>query len=201
MVRDPLLMPQINVSFESCEPIPEHARLIMALRNDPVTLSISYHREPKVWDAFWQEYQTACFGDQVPPMFILDQGERTGFIRCRRAPHPNHLAGLTVDISINIGPGRRGKGLGQAALRAVKVHLSEHFAVDSIYAEVRQENGASYRAFLGTGFTDLGLAPKHIPDTGETCQIHRLIAELTSVFWRSRSVYVIAEAGSNWRVG
>jgi sialic acid synthase SpsE/RimJ/RimL family protein N-acetyltransferase len=193
-------MPQINVSFELCEPIPEHARLIMAWRNDPVTLSMSYHREPKVWEAFWQEYQTACSGDQLPPMFILDEGERAGFIRCRRAPHPNHLAGLTVDISINIGPGRRGKGLGQAALRAVKARLSEH-AVDSIYAEVRQENRASYRTFLATGFTDLGLAPKHIPDTGETCQIHRFVAELTPVFWRSRPVYVIAEAGSNWRVG
>jgi N-acetylneuraminate synthase len=173
----------------------------MAWRNDPVTLSMSYHREPKVWDAFWQEYQTACSGDQVPPMFILDEGERAGFIRCRRAPHPNHLAGLTVDISINIGLDRRGKGLGQAALRAVKAHLSAHFAVDSIYAEVRQENRASCRTFVGAGFTDLGLAPKHFLDTGENCQIHRFIAELTPFFWRSRPVYIIAEAGSNWRVG
>lgn len=201
MVRDPVFMPQDNVSFELCEPVPEHARLIMDWRNDPVTLSMSYHREPKVWEAFWQEYRITYFGDQVPPMFILDKGERAGFVRCRQAPHPNHLAGLTVDISINIRPGKREKGLGQAALRAVKAHLSKHFAVDSIYAEVRQENRASHRTFLGSGFTDLGLAPKHIPDTGETCQIHRFIAELSPVFWRSRPVYVIAEAGSNWRVG
>jgi sialic acid synthase SpsE/RimJ/RimL family protein N-acetyltransferase len=194
-------MPKINLSFEVCEPIAEHARLIMAWRNDPVTLSMSYHRQPKVWEAFWQEYQMVYFGDQVPPMFILDAGERVGFVRCRRVPHPNHLAGQTVDISINIAPPRRGEGLGQEALRALRAHLTQNYSVDSIYAEVRQENSASYRAFLGAGFTDLGLSAKHIPDTGETCQIRRFIAELSSVFWRSRRVYIIAEAGSNWRMG
>src|SRR5262249_28686098 len=72
---------------------------------------------------------------------------------------------------------------------------------DTIYAEVRQENNVSCRIFLDAGFTDLGLAAKHIPDTGETCQIRRFVVELTSVFWRSRPVYVIAEAGSNLRMG
>jgi sialic acid synthase SpsE/RimJ/RimL family protein N-acetyltransferase len=194
-------MPQASVSFELCEPVPEHAKLIMAWRNDPATLSMSYHREPKVWDAFWQEYRTAYFGDQVAPVFILDRDERAGFIRCRRVPHPNKLAGSTVDVSINIAPDKRGKGLGREALRALSAHLSELYAVDSIYAEVRQENRASCRIFLDAGFTDLGPAAKHIPDTGETCQIRRFIKELTSVFWRSRPVYVIAEAGSNWRMG
>ena len=194
-------MPQISVSFESCEPVPEHARVIMAWRNDPVTLSMSYHREPKVWETFWQEYQATYFSGQVPPLFILEGGKRAGFIRCRRVSNPDNVAGFTVDVSINIAPNHRGEGLGQAALRAVRAHLSKHYAVDCLYAEVRQENRASYRAFLGAGFTDLGLATKHIPDTGETCQTYRFIAELTSVFWRRRPVYIVAEAGSNWRMG
>jgi sialic acid synthase SpsE/RimJ/RimL family protein N-acetyltransferase len=194
-------MPQTKVSFEWCEPVPEHARLIMDWRNDPVTLSMSYHRKPKVWEAFWPEYQTTYFADRIPPVFILDEGTRAGFIRCRSVPHPDDLAGLTVDISINIAPNRRGEGLGRAALCAVRAHLSERFAVDTIYAEVRQGNEASRRAFLGSGFSDLGLAVKYIPDTGETCQIHRFIDELTAIFWRRRPVYVIAEAGSNWRMG
>jgi N-acetylneuraminate synthase len=194
-------MPQIHVSFEQCQPVPHHARLIMAWRNDPVTLSMSFHHEPKIWEAFWEEYRTTYFWDQVPPMFVLDDGERAGFLRFKRVVHPNRLTGLTVDISINIAPDRRGRGLGRAALIAVKDHLSQHHTVDSVYAEVRLENTASYRTFLAAGFKDFGVAAKHIPDTGETCPIHRFMAELTSVFWRSRPVYVVAEAGSNWRTG
>jgi sialic acid synthase SpsE/RimJ/RimL family protein N-acetyltransferase len=194
-------MPQKTVSFERCELVPDHARLVMAWRNDPVTLAMSYHREPKVWETFWHEYRMSCVSDQVRPVFILENGERAGFIRFRRVPHPDNLPGLTVDISINIAPAKRGEGLGQLALSAVRTYVAEDHGVDTLYAEVRKENRASRRAFQGAGFTELEPATKHIPDTGENCQIDRFVAELNSVFWHRRGIYIIAEAGSNWRVG
>jgi len=194
-------MPDSSLSFELCQPIEEHAQLIMTWRNDPVTLSMSYHREPKVWESFWSEYRSTYFSDLPHPVFVLIGGERVGFIRFKRVPHPRGRSGKTIDISINLAPERRGKGLGQTALRAVSNYLLSEHSIDSVYAEIRQENVSSHRTFLSADFIDLGPATKLVQDTGETCQIRRYIRELTSVFWRSRPVYIIAEAGSNWRMG
>lgn len=194
-------MPEFSLSFEVCQPIVQHARQIMTWRNDPVTLSVSYHREPKVWESFWPEYQATYFSDYPHPVFILSDGERVGFIRFKNAAHPHGWRGKTVEVSINLAPERRGRGLGQVALRAVCRYLLREHSVDSVYAEVRQENAVSRHVFLTAGFTNLGPTTKLVPDTGETCQIYRLTAELTSAFWRSRPVYIIAEAGSNWRMG
>jgi sialic acid synthase SpsE/RimJ/RimL family protein N-acetyltransferase len=193
-------MSDFSLSFEICEPLPEQARLIMDWRNDSVTLSMSYHREPKVWESFWPEYRSSYLGERPGPVFLVDKGERVGFLRFRSVPHPTGLLGKVVDISINLAPNRRGKGLGSAALQAVSAYLLG-LGVDTIYAEVRPENVASYRAFVRGGFLDLGLATKQVPDTGETCAVHRFVKELTPAFWRTRPVYIVAEAGSNWRMG
>jgi sialic acid synthase SpsE/RimJ/RimL family protein N-acetyltransferase len=194
-------MPEFSLSFEVCQPIVQHARQIMVWRNDPVTLSMSYHRDAKVWESFWPEYQATYFSESPHPVFVLYDGGRAGFIRFKNVAHPQGWYGRTVDVSINLAPEKRGKGLGQAALRAVCTYLLREHGIDSVYAEVRQENNSSLRAFLGAGFTHLGLTAKLVPDTSETCQIHRLIYESTSSFWRARPVYIVAEAGSNWRMG
>ncbi|MBV8216644.1 MAG: GNAT family N-acetyltransferase [Verrucomicrobia bacterium] len=193
-------MSDFSLSFELCEAHPEHARLIMDWRNDPVTLSMSYHREPKVWESFWQEYRLIYLSEMPGPVFVLDEGERVGFLRFKKTPHPGGLFGNTVDISIMIAPTQRGKGLGSAALQTASGYLLS-LGIDSIYAEVREENKASYRAFIRGGFTDLGLDRKQVPDTGEICNIYRFVYELTPGFWRTRPVYIVAEAGSNWRMG
>jgi sialic acid synthase SpsE/L-amino acid N-acyltransferase YncA len=193
-------MSGFSLSFEVCEAHPEHARLIMDWRNDPVTLSMSYHREPKVWESFWAEYRLVYLNESPQPVFLLDNGERVGFLRFRRTDHPQGLSGKTIDISINLAPDRRGRGLGGAALAAASTYLLGH-GIDTVCAEVRQENTASYRTFVRAGFVDLGLVTKRVSDTHEICNIYRLVNELTPAFWRSRPVYIVAEAGSNWRMG
>jgi N-acetylneuraminate synthase len=105
-----------------------------------------------------------------------------------------------VDISINLDPDCRGRGLGAQVLSAVQDHVRRQ-GVDSLYAEVREGNPASARVFANAGFEALDKAEKHVEDTGETCAILRFAAELTPANWRRGGVYVIAEAGSNWRMG
>ncbi|MCC7016344.1 MAG: GNAT family N-acetyltransferase [Rhodospirillales bacterium] len=190
------------ISFESCLPIEAHAREVMAWRNDPETLANSYHRSPKAWDSFWPEFRDAYFAHDCfpPPVFALEDGKRCGFLRFQRVIHPGGLAGATVDISINVAPGARGRGLGVRVLQAVRDQLAAQ-GVDSVQAEVREENKASHKTFVAAGFTALGPARKRVPDTGEECAIVRYVAELTSAFWRRGRVCVVAEAGSNWRMG
>ena len=191
-----------TISFESCLPVEEHAREVMTWRNDPESLAHSFHRAPKIWESFWPEYRDAYFvHDGSPgPLFALDGGRRIGFLRFRRAAHPTGLSGLTVDISINLAPEARGRGLGMIILREVRAFLAAQ-GVDSVLAEVRAENKTSHKTFVVAGFAELGLTRKRIPDTGEECSIVRYIDELTSAFWRRGRVFVIAEAGSNWRMG
>lgn len=191
-----------QISFETCRPVDEDARQVMVWRNDPTTLAMSYHSEAKQWDSFSVEFKTGYFGqnDNPFPAFALLNGRRVAFVRFQPAAHPHGHAGRTVEISINLAPDQRGRGLGRRILAAALVELRRQ-GVDSVTAEVRRENTASRRAFAAAGFASLGEADKVVADTGERCVIERYLAELTSVHWRKGRVYVIAEAGSNWRMG
>ena len=172
-------MTELNISFEHCHPIMEHARQVMEWRNDPTSLSMFYHNEPKQWETFWPEFRDTYFqdSDYPPPVFALVAGHRVGFLRFQRVDHLPDIKGRTVDISINIAPEERGKRLGTRILQATLGHLAAQH-IDSVYAEVREENIASKKAFNAAHFTVIGAKLKHIADTGETCNIVQFIAKL-----------------------
>jgi sialic acid synthase SpsE/RimJ/RimL family protein N-acetyltransferase len=189
-----------NITFEICRPVEAHARLVMEWRNDPATLAMFFHRNPKQWDSFWPEFRAEYFASDPEPLFILNNGKRAGFVRFKTAPHPRGLHGRCVDISINLAPDERGRGLGRGALCALEPVLVRA-GVDTIYAVVRQKNEASRRMFASAGYEEVESAVHTVEDTGEKVQIARYLRELSSTFWRRNHVTVIAEAGSNWRVG
>ena len=190
------------VTFETCRPVEDHARRIMEWRNDPTTLAMSFHQDPKVWDRFFPEFRDGYFGqlDDPKPCFALMEGQRVAFLRFQRTAHPEGLHGTTVEISINVDPGERGRGVGKSVLAAALRHLRQ-FGVDSVVADVRRENSVSLAAFAGAGYREFGPVLRHVADTGEACPVVRFVAELTDTRWRRGGVYVIAEAGSNWRMG
>jgi RimJ/RimL family protein N-acetyltransferase len=173
------------ISFEPCRPVESHARLVMNWRNDPVTLSMSYHQQPKVWEDFWPEFRDTYFSDaaQPGPLFSLVDGRRFGFLRFQPVRHPTGLPGRIVDVSINLAPEARGNGLGVRVLKHALDYLRDA-GIDSVYAEVRRENARSLKVFEAAGFTVLGSKRKLIPDTGEECDINFFLADLTV---RSRS--------------
>ena len=188
------------ISFESCRPVEADARLAMEWWNDPVTLRMSFHRSPKNWGTFWPTYLATYATEAPAPVFALLDGQRVAFLRFGPCEHPARLAGHSIEISINVAAAFRGKGLGPRILAAAVEHVAAH-GVESVCAEVRSENDASLKAFLAAGFSDLGEREKRVTDTGEICTIHALTAEITPPFWRKGRVYVVAEAGSNWRMG
>ena len=165
-----------RVALEPCQPIPEHARLVMDWRNDPHTLSMFYHREPKVWELFWPEFRDSYFKvAELPPLFLRIEGERVGFLRFQTVPQLPGETRRTVDVSINIAPAYRGRRLAAAALRAGLDFLRDSDAANAVVGEVLQENAASRRAFLAAGFRELGEATHTVADTGERCLIVRFI--------------------------
>ncbi len=191
-----------SISFSHCLPIAEHAMQIMEWRNDPVTLSMFFHQDPKVWESFWPEFRKTYFVNvpNLHPVFAFEGNQRVGFLKFSPVKHPNDLTGLTVDISINLCPRVRGSGLGKKVLRECLKYLKDR-GVDSVYAEVLAHNAASAKAFIGAGFRHLGPSTRFVSDTGESHQVECFVADMISEYWRRSNVYVIAEAGSNWRMG
>jgi sialic acid synthase SpsE/RimJ/RimL family protein N-acetyltransferase len=195
-------MPERHFSLELCRRVEDHARLVMAWRNDADSLAMFYHRERKAWDSFWPEFCSNYFNEpMLPPLFVRANGERVAFLRYQRCPHPERAQGRTVDVSINVAPEARGRGIGKAALQLGSEFLQQAAGIDCVIAEIRLENERSRRAFVAANFRLIGEADKLIADTGEQCRIVRYAHDLTPRYWRTDRVKVIAEAGSNWRMG
>ena len=155
----------------------------MDWRNDPATLAMFFHRDPKQWDSFWPEFRSEYFASDPEPLFILSNGHRVGFLRFKSVPHPRGLSGRCVDISINLAPEARGRGIGRTALHALEPILVRA-GVDAIYAVVREENESSKRMFAAAGYEELNPAIHKVEDTGEEAAVARYVRELSMVRWK-----------------
>lgn len=165
-----------DIGFEPARPDAADARLVMAWRNDPVSLAAAYHRTPKVWPDFLEEFRSGYFTAGPRPVFAVHGGRRVGFIRLEpteHAPQP----GRFVEIGINLAPDCRGRGLGVAVLQALDDHLRA-LGIDGVLAEVRAGNAASLRAFAAAGYRELGPAVVLVADTGEQARIVRFLKDL-----------------------
>lgn len=189
-----------KIGFECVQPIESHARLIMEWRNDPETLKMSFHQQPKKWESFFKEFTEEYFSiPELPPLFVLWEGQRAAFLRFHIVEHPNKPSLKCCDISINVAPDKRGQGIGSYSLETIKRWVALQ-GFDAIYAEVKPENTSSQKAFQAAGYQKLNDIEKQLPDIGQTATVTRYLAELHPEKKVSRT-FIIAEAGSNWRVG
>lgn len=195
-------MEEENLSFEWVRPIESHAYQVMEWRNDPQTLRMSYHHELKRWDAFLDEFKEEyCCSSRIPPLFVLLKGERIAFLRFSDLGEAEHSKRLSCEISINISPKFRGRRLSGKILKEAALLLKRQ-RYDDIYAEIRKENIVSQKSFERAGYRLLGEFLKEVEDTGEKCKIFRYVFSLSPrKEMKKKSVFIIAEAGSNWRMG
>lgn len=192
-----------KVGFECVRPIESHARLIMEWRNDPQTLQMSYHKQPKVWESFYPEFLSHYFSmPDLPPLFVLYEGRRVAFIRFRPYNAPILTNRRCCEISINVAPKYRGMGIGIRSLIDIKSWVAIQ-GYDDIYAEIKQENQPSVTTFLKAGYEQIAAKQKDDPeDPRHAHTVYVYLSRLTpekSV--TSNHVFIIAEAGSNWRMG
>jgi N-acetylneuraminate synthase len=170
----------------------DHAQLIMQWRNDPDTLKASFDSTPKQWPNFYAEFKEQYFTWQdLPPLFARIGHERVAFIRFRRVKHPS-LNAICPEISLNIAPHFRGQGLAAPLLEAIERFLKER-GYSFIYAEIKEENISSQKAFLKAGYKQVGRSYKEEAFIGEYVREIHLPPK--------SAVFIIAEAGSNWRMG
>jgi sialic acid synthase SpsE/RimJ/RimL family protein N-acetyltransferase len=182
------------IHFEYAAKNENDARLILQWRNNPQTLGMSFHKAAKTWESFYKEFAKSYFAfPDLPPLFATVEGKRVAFLRFR--PLPNH----SCDISINVAPEFREKGLGTKILKEIQdfVHTQGY---QTLIAEIRVENKVSCKAFEAAGFKLLEETKKEIFDTGEIVPIYRYSVSLAPKPIQ-KPVFIIAEIGSNWRVG
>lgn len=191
-----------TIYWECVLPCEEHLRLVWQWRNDEDSRRFSFHSAFKSWEDFSKDYRRryAAFHD-LPPLFALYGGARIAFLSFEPINHLNDLKRRCCNLSINVAPEWRGKGLGTVILRQILPWLRER-GYDTVSADVRVENSVSAHAFEKAGFKLLEHTWHYISDIDETVAIFRYSVELTPRrLFPEEGVYVIAEAGSNWRLG
>jgi|688.fasta_scaffold06970_2 sialic acid synthase SpsE/RimJ/RimL family protein N-acetyltransferase len=187
--------------LECVRPTESHARLIMQWRNDPDTLRFSFHTQPKVWSSFFPEFlrDYFCFSS-LPPLFVVYNGTRVAFLRFKPVIHPTGSSRKCAEISINVSPESRRQGIGLASLMIAQEWIQQQGYSD-LYAEVKLDNTISQKAFEQAGFIRLSDGVKEIEDSDEKIPICRYFVELVPELTAEKPVFIIAEAGSNWRMG
>lgn len=61
-------------------------------------------------------------------------------------------------ISINLNPNQRGKGLAKSCLiESIEFFSKEYIGIKNLIAEIKEDNVASQKTFLGIGFTKYNL--------------------------------------------
>jgi UDP-2,4-diacetamido-2,4,6-trideoxy-beta-L-altropyranose hydrolase len=128
-------------------PVESDSRLIWSWRNDPVTRSNFRNQGPISWEVHQAWFRSA----QADPNIIIFVGQIDG------VPIGIIRFDLTVDrsayeLSINLAPEYRSKGLGARLLAASCEKIETGGSTVPLQATVRVENVASQRIFRQCGF-------------------------------------------------
>lgn len=181
-----------SLHFECVRPIKEHAQLIMEWRNDPVARKMSYRTTPFTFDQFYPEFLETFFSiPDLPPFFVWYEEKPVAFIRFRNEEIMQAPEQHSIEISINIAPKERGKRLSVPILKEVtKIVAAKGY--DVIIADIKQENTLSQKAFTQAGYQ---FFEKTIWGGQEVLRYLFQINPITKP-----PVFIIAEAGSNWKI-
>lgn len=126
------------------------SELLFAWRNDPVTRSASLNTDEILWASHDAWFRASLASEKRHILMIesTSEGEADSIGMCRF-----DVSGETAEVSINLDPVVRGKGLALGALRCALTYFQ---IIDprntEIIARVREENEPSMRLFERAGF-------------------------------------------------
>ncbi len=190
-----------EIRWECARPNEEDAAQVFSWRNDPTTRQMSFHTGLRTWEDFYPSYLSRSFSlPDLPPLFALWKGQRAAFLFFESANHPINPRRRCCMLSINVAPEFRGQGLGAAILKEIREWIRQR-GYDTVLGEIKQENTASLKAFEKAGFSLVASQSKIYEEGKDPAPIFLVGVELTPRPAFPASVYIIAEAGSNWRLG
>jgi RimJ/RimL family protein N-acetyltransferase len=163
----------VKLELRPAEQEIKDAQRVMAWRNDPTTLAMSFDTAAKEWGTFWPEYEGTYFVQACPqPQFAIHNGTEVGFLRFRPYAELPSAELPCCDISINMNPAFRGHGLAVPCLRAAEAYLREQ-GMQTIVAEIKPGNTLSQYVFTKAGYEALGPYEKLLPRLGKSVEVYR----------------------------
>ena len=116
-------------------------------RNDPAARAASFdtHEVPLEVHRAW--FRRALDDRDRCLLIVEEDGVAAGVVRFDRGDD-------AWEVSINMAPERRGRGLGIDALQRAARWLTVHEGAARIRAQVRTENDASLRTFASAGYVE-----------------------------------------------
>ncbi len=127
--------------------------------------------------------------DARPPLAVLYGGRIVAEVRLCTAVHPLGLCGTAARIALR-GSDTEDELAGWLlpALAELERHARHGYGLSTLLAEPGRDDPAIRSALVRAGYRAI--------EGSKLCR-----RELVSEFWREREVFIIAEAGSNWRMG
>ena len=133
----------------------EHALLIWAWRNDPMTRRMSRNADVIGWDAHWAWLKKTLSDDRS--LFLFAQSDNVGYGVVRF----DFVNAGRAEISINLNPNIRGLGIGTIVLRQSCAQALGHFTGE-LTAEIKRENASSRRIFEKSAFSKSGESENYV---------------------------------------
>ncbi len=122
------------------------AYLIWEWRNDPITRFMSRTGNPILFEEHQKWYERTLKDPKKVILMAFLNGIATGMVRF------DLLSSTSAEISININPMMRGKGLGSAILIEACQYGKNTLNLSEITAEIKAENRSSIKIFENAGF-------------------------------------------------
>jgi RimJ/RimL family protein N-acetyltransferase len=127
---------------------------------------MSRHLNVKERGAFERDLKRVIFFDP-PPLFFVEEGIRKAYFFFKPAE-------VGVEISFNVAPSQRGKGVATRALKEVISWLKTR-QVEAVVAFVKVDNQISKTLLKKAGFDEVSFKEVFLEDTGELISMYELI--------------------------
>lgn len=167
--------------FEIIRPTREYADAVLKMRIDPLARAQSLtFTENLSLDAFYPKFLEKYFTiASLPPLFIRKADKRIATLRFNRDQDG-------IEISIVIDETERGKGFGLQILNEASSWLKAQ-GIEQVVAKIKDSNIPSIKIFEKAGY--------RLYKKDNSLLFYRLNLN------EKKPVFIIAEAGSNWRTG
>ncbi len=189
------------VFLELAECTESAAREVFAWRKDPVTAQNSLHTSLPDWETFFSHFHSDYFQSTLPTFFLRDQSSRLALIRFRPLDVANPSFIPSFEVSIVVNPEFRQQGFGFLALTKAE-EIARLRGIPLLYAQIRPTNLVSKKLFLKAGYQFLRMESVQVESLYGRDEVQvELFERQVLPLPKERRVFLVAEIGSNWRVG
>jgi UDP-MurNAc hydroxylase len=177
------------IEFTVCRAKPEDSAEIWQWRNDPLTKLMSISGDETSWEVHSNWYQAALANPSCT-IYIgyLGDTEKVGVCR-----FDVNLKENIAEVSINLNPEHRGKGLSHRLLAASMKEFLGHQKID-LSAKIKKNNLASLKCFSTCGFVFEKEDTSYMTYRKNSCRLSfKFIANACGIFTGSHGTQILCD--------